>query len=234
LQIPDPNDLATLNARIPISPGIPIGPGAPLSSAAPQGTGLVSDVLLDICNASTATTHVVDGASVQITTFTPFVGSANAWHVCDDFFTRSVPSGVTGQCGATSVFDEDLRVTFPSTAGAGFTQTAVFVTATVTGLGPLPVSLAPGHAVRLHLAIRPPAAHGTYTFAFSVTADHTPMPFLSVGSSTLFAPVAHKFTGAACSRAAMQQQIPMQITPALFFICPEGVTALPKAAPGRR
>jgi hypothetical protein len=81
------------------------------------------------------------------------------------------------------------------------------------GFGPLPVILAPGKAVTLHIAVTPPQAPGIYTFAFSLMADHVQLPFLPAGSSFLIAPVAHKFTGAACLTPPMQQQIPPQVPP---------------------
>ena len=70
------------------------------------------------------------------------------------------------------------------------------------------------------LPVTIPQAPGTYTFAVSVQADRTPLPFLPVGKPTLFAPVAHTFTAAACQTPVMQQQIPPQVTPALYFVCP--------------
>ena len=35
------------------------------------------------------------------------------------------------------------------------------------------------------------------------------------------------------SRSPTQQQIPLQLTPALFFICPEGVFVVPTPVPGK-
>jgi hypothetical protein len=64
-------------------------------------------------------------------------------------------------------------------------------------------------------------------------ADHAQLTFLPAGSTFLIAPVAHKFTGAACLTPPMQQQIPLQVTPALFFICPEGVFVVPTSVPGK-
>jgi hypothetical protein len=234
-QIPNPNDTAALNALIPVSPAVPIGPGVPVPPTTQRGTGLLADLLINICNASMTKAHIVEGGTLQITSFTPFAGSVNTWHICDGTFTRSLPAGGTGGCGATSVFDEDLRVTFPPEAGVGFTQTAVQISqgTSPNGFGPLPVSLPPGKSIRFHLSISPPEAFGTYTFAFSLMADHAQMALIPALSPTLFAPIAHKFTGAACLTPPMQQQIPLQVTPALFFICPEGVFVVPTSVPGK-
>jgi hypothetical protein len=120
------------------------------------------------------------------------------------------------------VVDETLQVTFPPQAGAGFAAAAVQTGfyGPLSGFGPLPVTLAPGKSVSLLISVTTPQAPGTYTFAVSVQADRTPLPFLPVGQPTLFAPLAHMFTAAACQTPVMQQQIPPQVTPALYFVCP--------------
>jgi hypothetical protein len=221
LQIPNPNDMAALNSQIPVSPPVNLGLERP------------SELLIDVCNASTTKAHLIEGGTLQIASFTPVAGSIDTWNACDGFFTRSVPSGVTGQCGGTNVFDEALDVTFPQGAGTGFAQAAVFVAASPTGFGPLPVTLAPGKVIVLHLSITVPQAQGLYAFAFSLMADHAQLAFIPAQSPTLFPRGAHKFTGAACLTPPMQQQIPLQVTPALFFICPEGVFVVPTSVPGK-
>ncbi|HEX9413281.1 MAG TPA: hypothetical protein VF916_07235, partial [Ktedonobacterales bacterium] len=224
LQIPDPSDQTALNAQIPASPAV---------NPVMEGSG---GFLVDICNASTTTSHLIAGGILKISSFTPVVDGVNTWNICDGVFTRSVPSGVTlFGCGGTITFDEDLRVTFPPQAGAGSQATAVQVGSAnpSTGFGPLPVMLQPGKAITLHLSVTVPQAPGFYLFAFSVAADHAQLPFIPAGSATLFAPVAHKFTGAACLSPLMQQQIPPATTPATFFICPEGVSVLPSAVSGK-
>ena len=225
LQIPNPNDTAALDAQIPVSPEIN-----------PQRVEGVVGFTIGICNASTTGSHLIEGVTLQIVSFTPFAGGVNAWNVCDGFFTRSKPfSSTGGGCGGTEVSDEELHVTLPPQAGAGFTVAAVRTGPATSpfGFGPLPVTVAPGKALSMHISVTPPQAPGTYTFSFSVTADHAQLPFMGAGSPFLFAPIAHKFTGAACLSQVMQQQIPLQVTPALFFICPEGVFVVPTPVPGK-
>jgi hypothetical protein len=222
LQIPNPDDTAALNAQLPQPPFV-----FPLPASVFPG------YVVDICNASTTASHLIQGGIVQITSFAPFTSSINTWTVCDGFFTRSRPfSQTAGGCGGLAEFNQSLSVTFPSPAVTGSQATAVPNSSDPT-FGPLPVSLAPGKLIGLEFQITVPQAPGTYAFAISVTADHTQLPFLTAGSPTLFAPVAHKFTGAACLLPQMNQQIPPGTTPATFFICPEGVAILPTAAPGR-
>jgi hypothetical protein len=221
LRIPNPNDLAALDAQIPVSP--PVNRGA-------EGK---DEFLVDVCNASTTRSHLVEGGTLKITSFTPVAGRVSRWNICDGFFTRSVPSGVTGQCGGTNVADEVLSLTFPPGAGVGFAQAAVLVGTSPIGPGPLPVTLAPGKLIVLLLSITVPHAQGFYGFAFSLMADHTQLAFIPALSPTLFPRRSHTFTGAACLTPVMQHQIPRQVTPALFFICPEGVFVMPTTVPGK-
>jgi hypothetical protein len=216
LQLPDPHDMAAFDAQIPPLPAVN-------PSVGDTSRGVVYGV--SICNVSTTASHRIEGASLQIASFTPFVGSVNEIDTCgSQYYSRSVPSGLTGGgCGGAEVTDEALQVTFPPQAGAGFAAAAVQTgfNGSPFGFGPLPVTFAPGIGVSLLISVTTiPQAPGTYTFAVSVQADHSPLPFLPVGAPTLFAPLAHKFTGAACQTPMMQQQIPAQVTPALYFACP--------------
>jgi hypothetical protein len=223
-QVPNPSDAAALDAQIPPTPQV---------NPQMMGSG---GLLVDICNASTTTSHLIQGGILKITSFSPFADGVNSWNPCDGVFTRSVAGGVTqAGCGGSITFDEELRVTFPAQAGAGFASTAVPESSNsqLHGFGPLPVTLQPGKTITLHLSVTMPTVPGLYALAFSLEADHAQLAFLAALPPTLFAPVAHKFTGAACLLPQMNQQIPPGTTPLTFFICPEGVTVVPTAAPGR-
>jgi hypothetical protein len=222
-QIPNPDDTAALDAQLP-----------PLPFVNPQLDSVFPGYTVAICNASTTTSHLIEGGVLRIPSFVPFVGSVNMWSVCFGFFSRSEPiSRTSGGCGGSQRSDENLLVTFPPNVGVGSEATAVQVGQGAPEFGSLPVTLAPGKLIVLLISVTVPQAPGVYTFAVSVTADHTQLPFIPAGSPTLFAPVAHKFTGAACLSPLMQQQIPPATTPATFFICPEGVSVLPSAVSGK-
>jgi hypothetical protein len=196
--------------------------GAPnLNPAIGQGAG----ILLTVCNTS-AQPLTLTGAQVAVANFTPATGAVDAWNGCDGAFVR--PQGqFGGGCGGAIIADETMSATFAASAGKGATATAAQNGANgQNGFGPLPVTLKPSASIMLLISLTRPSALGTYAFAVSVTTSaaggssamsaYAPLP------PQLFALVAHKFTGQACLAAAMQAQIPAQVTnPATYYICPE-------------
>jgi hypothetical protein len=214
LQLPNPYDQATFDAQIP-----------PVPIVNPQGDPTHSSFGLlgiGICNTSTTTSHLIEGAILQIANFTPFVGGVNELDVyCSEFYSRSVASGVTGGgCGGGTMTEENLLMTFPPQAGAGSLAIGVQDGQSGGGYGPFPVSLPPGREIGVGVLLATPQTPGIYTFTIAAKVDHGQLPFLSGGQPRLFAPVAHKFTGAACLTSVMQQQIPPQVSPPLYFACP--------------
>jgi hypothetical protein len=115
LQIPNLNDQAALIAQIPALPEVILqGDSLGGLSGAAGGFGI------EVCNVSTTTSHLIEGGTLKFASVAPFSDGVNSWHICDGFFTRSVPSGRTGGgCGGSEASDEELRVTFPPQAGGG-------------------------------------------------------------------------------------------------------------------
>lgn len=184
-----------------------------------------SGILLTVCNAGAQPLKLA-GAKVAIADFKPGSGAINTWNECDGVFVR--PDGVTGGgCGGALVTDETMGASFaPSAAKDAVTQAAQVSAGGPNGYGPLPVTLKPGASIMLLIGVTLPRALGMYALAVSaqtsasggaaVTLPYAPLP------PQLFARVAHKFTGQACAKAAMQAQIPTNVTnPATYYICPE-------------
>lgn len=196
--------------------------GAPnLNPGIGQGAG----ILLTVCNAS-AQPLTLSGAQVIVADFSPATGSVDAWNGCDGAFVR--PQGLFGGgCGGAIIADETMSATFVASAGKGATASAAQGSANgQNGYGPLPVTLKPSGSISLIISLTRPNALGTYEFAVSATTSasggasvmspYAPLP------PQLFALVAHKFTGQACTSSAMQAQIPAAATnPATYYICPE-------------
>ena len=196
--------------------------GAPnLNPGIGQGNG----ILLTVCNAS-AQPLTLSGAQVVVADFSPASGAVDAWNGCDGAFVR--PQGLFGGgCGGAIIADETMSASFASSAGAGATAQATQVAANgQSGYGPLPATLKAGATISLLISIARPSALGTYEFAVSVTTSAnggaaTNSPYAPLAPQ-LFALVAHKFTGQACTSSAMQAQIPTAATnPATYYICPQ-------------
>lgn len=222
-----------LPADLPVGPwALPAEPGSAqldqqLGGAANlnPGIGQGGGILLTVCNAS-AQPLTLAGAQVVVASFAPASGAVDAWNGCDGAFVR--PQGLFGGgCGGAIIADEAMSASFAPGAGQYATVKATQIAAAgQNGFGPLPVTLNPGASISLIIGVTRPSALGTYEFAVSVTTS-------AVGSASvsspyaplppqLFALVAHKFTGQACTAQAMQAQIPAAATnPATYYICPE-------------
>lgn len=186
-----------------------------------QGSG----ILLTVCNAG-AQPLTLSGAQVIVADFAPTSDAIDTWNMCDGAFVR--PQGeFGGGCGGAIIADEVMSASFAASAGKGATAQATQVSADgQNGYGPLPVTLKPSSAISLLIGVTRPNAMGTYSFAVNITTSvgggasvatpYAPLP------PQLFALVAHKFTGHACTTSAMQAQIPTAATtPPTFYICPE-------------
>ncbi len=214
LSMPDPNDQAALSARYPGRPMVnPIGMG----------------VHFTICNASGTQSHEIEGVTMRIQQFTPYVGRVQMWTECDGYYTRSDPHGVVGGgCGYGVHADETLKVTFPANAATGAELTASWVSASDTPtdstrtapIGPLPAALPAGQVMEV-LVSGAPTTTGTYALAVAPTVDHTRLAFTRADVPALFATAPQKWTGEACLTSAMQRQIPAATTPPTYYICPE-------------
>lgn len=178
-----------------------------------------------VCNTSAAQSHVIQGVTVAIASFTAYTGQLNSWQFCDGFYTRA--HGVfSGGCGGYFPYDEGLHAGFAPTDGPG---ASVSATQTSSGNGaepsgtsvtPLPATLAPGKELVFLVGATLPSAPGRYGLLFSLTADNQPAAPISITTPALFAPVAHKWTGPACDTSAMLAQIPTAANPITYWICP--------------
>lgn len=224
-----------LPADLPVGPwALPAEPGSAqldqqLGGAANlnPGIGQGGGILLTICNAS-PNWLVLSGAQVVVANFSSASGAVDAWNGCDGAFVR--PQGLFGGgCGGAIIADETLSASFAPSAGVGAIALGKPIAASgQNGYSPMPVKLEQNASISLNIGIARPSALGTYEFAVSVTtrvgdgtgaaisSPYAPLP------PQLFALVAHKFTGQACTASAMQAQIPAAATnPATYYICPE-------------
>jgi hypothetical protein len=176
---------------------------------------------VSVCNGSQTQSHLVQGTSIRIDTLTPYSGQLNAWKSCDSAYFRQQTAGAGG-CGGGYGGDEYLHATFSDGATAGTVVAAQFtpgVEPAGRGSGPLPVTLAYGKTVELATGLTLPSAPAMYTVSVGVNVDGAPIWF-HINWSMLFAPVAHAWSGEACSAAAMQSQIPAATNPPSYYICP--------------
>jgi hypothetical protein len=180
-----------------------------------------------VCNTSATQAHTLSSVSAQIASLTPYSGQLNEWTACKGAYSRSGP--IPGGCGGGDPRDETLQAAFVAGAQAGASATMsqenwnpyhIFGFEPAR-MGPLPLALAPGNGLVLSVDVSTPSASGTYAFSFGISVDGAPAAPIGTGEQVLLAPVAHTWTGNACTTAAMQAQIPPATTPPSYFICPE-------------
>ncbi|MFI5272403.1 MAG: hypothetical protein ACHQ4H_05135 [Ktedonobacterales bacterium] len=192
-------------------------------TSSPPTNPLVDDkhstgFMLNICNTATAQSHVINSVSVGITRFTPYSGQLSSWQFCDGSYTRAHGT-VSGGCGGGIAYDEGLHAGFAPNAGQGASVVAQ-QSVTSGNAKPLPITLAPGQQLEVLVGISVPTAPGQYTFTFGLKADgHAPVT-VNTAPPVLFAPVAHKWTGLACTMPTMLAQIPTAASPVTYWICP--------------
>lgn len=194
----------------------------------PTMTEIAGGYLLSICNISASASHTVLGVSARLASLTPYAGQLNTWDACDGFYSPATQQAQGEGCGGGPTdADAYLHATFApdaavnASARAQQTDSSGRLGSGSTQVGSLPLTIAPRHALRLNIGVTPPRAAGLYTFAFSLTLQQAPAGGdLITSPPTLFAPVAHKWTGAACQQPAMQAQIPSSATTSTSYICP--------------
>jgi hypothetical protein len=164
-------------------------------------------IMVEYCNGAKSASHRVEGVSVRIDRFTPYTGALNSWQFCDGFYTNGQVNG--GGCGGHFFADEYLHATFAATAGAGITSDANFikVVSDDSTLPPLPVNLSSGQSALLEVALTAPTAPGTYGFSFSVGVDGAHLPYAALSDDLLLDSAVRKWSGQACTVAAMQDEL---------------------------
>jgi hypothetical protein len=211
LQLPDGTPLQPL--QIPAQNSNGQYPGWPTSTL--DGNPIYAMV----CNGSSTTAHIVQGARVKLVAATPYTAALSEWDFCAGYYAR--PAGVTPEnCDRGSApMDEGLQAAFAANAQPGTIVTATQPLPSNSTFGPLPAMLPPGVAMYLYVDLTAPKASGVYIFAVSITADGSSLPFTG-GDTILLAPVAHVWNGQACTSPAMLAQIPPATNPPTPYICP--------------
>ena len=174
---------------------------------------------ISMCNTSQNQSHTINSVTVTVASFTPYTGQLSSWQFCDGNYSRA-NGAFYGGCGGGIAFDEALHATFAASATTGASATATQV-ATGEGAGPLPVSLAPGKTLDIVIGLTVPTAPGQYAFALSLAQDSAAPALVGTTQAALFAPIAHKWTGQACTTPAMLAQIPTATSPVTYWICPQ-------------
>jgi hypothetical protein len=198
------------------------------SSTNPNLAETLGGYAFAVCNSSTTDSVTISGITVRIEQVVPYTGQLNNWDGCDGGTYLAQYDTVEGGCGGgPEVDDEYLHATFAADAGSGTTvtskQTGSAATKPDTGThaGPLPVTIAPGHALSFNIGITPPTAPGTYTFTFGIIVNDGAPNYLVTTPATFLAPIARKWSGRACKdNPTMKSQIPASDQPARY-ICPE-------------
>jgi hypothetical protein len=210
-QLPDGTPLKPL--RVPPQSTTGQFPGWPTSTLG------ATTIYAAVCNASSSTPHMIQGARVKLTGFTAYGGQLSEWDYCAGIYAR--PAGVApNNCDrGSSPIDEKLQATFAADAQPGADVTATQPAPPYQGFGPLPAVLPPGIIMYLNVQLTAPTASGTYTFAVALTTDGAMLPF-TASTSMLLAPVAHVWNGQACSSSSMLAQIPPATNPPTPYICP--------------
>ena len=197
-------------------------PGEDFTSSPPTNPSMHDSgggYAISMCNTSQSQSHTINGVMVSFASFTPYTGQLSSWQYCDGNYSRA-HGAFYGGCGGGIAFDEALHAAFAANATTGASVTATQV-ATGEGAGPLPVSLAPGKTLDIVIGLTVPTASGQYAFAFSLAQDGAAPALVGTTQPALFAPIAHKWTGQACTAPNMLAQIPTATDPVTYWICPE-------------
>jgi hypothetical protein len=204
---------AKLPDGVPLAP-FKLPPGADDLHGLPQSPEINPElehtgIMVEYCNGAKGASHRVEGVNVRIDRFTPYIGALNSWQFCDGFYTNGQVNG--GGCGGHFFADEYLHASFASSAGAGTTRDADFIKVVSEDSPPpppLPLTLPSGQSVLLEVAITAPTAPGTYAFSFSVGVDGAHLPYAALPDELLLDSAARKWSGEACTVAAMQDELP--------------------------
>lgn len=172
-----------------------------------------------ICNASASHSHALSQVALKILSFTTYTGHLNEVRMCGAVYSRQ-DGARDGGCGGGAAFDITMTAAFAANAGAGAVATAA-IDPTNNSLGPLPVTLTPGHGLFILITPTLPTAPGTYSYGVGVAMDGGQLVYGTTGTTpALFAPVAHAWDGQYCTSSAMQAQIPPATTPPTYYLCP--------------
>jgi hypothetical protein len=171
----------------------------------------VNDIYFLVCTTSATQTPVLQQVQVKITSFTPYGGQLNAWDFCNGAYSRQ--AGVVNMnCDRGDIGINPMLQASLGSAAVGTVASA---------MGALPVSLPPQALIVVGVTLTTPAtALGIYSFAASITSDGATSPY-SGATTFLQAPIAHTWSGDACTKPAMLSQIPPATNPPTLYICPE-------------
>jgi hypothetical protein len=224
-KLPDGTSLAplALQAGSELDTQLPLDPATNPYMAA--GTGGFE---LFVCNSSSSKTHAVNSVSARIESAIAYAGALSQWNLCDGRYDASTRQPSESGCGGGFCANETMNALFAPNAAVGATVTTTQQSSDrdIAGgcsgpiVGPLPVSLKPLHSFSINIGIVAPTRAATYTWAFGLSQDSAAPIYLPATRLTLLAPVAHKWTGAACLQPTMQSQIPAASSPT-YYICPE-------------
>jgi hypothetical protein len=221
MHIPDGTPLTPLQIQYAGSTsGTALSPDPPTNPVMREHAG---GYAFAICNLSPTQSHNVQSVSVQIHSMTPYTGTLSQWDFCESAFDTSSHHVTGGGCGGAYWAGEYLHASFAANATTGATVATTQVSSgRDDGLdgypfGPLPVALKPGDTLPINVGMTVPTMPGTYAFTFQIVVDSITIP--ASAPATLFAPVAHEWTGQACTSPSIQSQIPAASTPT-YYICP--------------
>lgn len=198
-----------------------------LANSPPTNPGMTDHsggFTLDVCNAYSTKPHTLKSLSVRLDAFTPYKAALNSWNPCNGPYSSQDQTS-TGGCGGAYFADEYFHATFAGGAKPGTVASVKQVGsgksdgASGSGIGPFPLSLDSGQAIEIDVGMTVPTTPGMYTFAFALGVDNAAPVYVTTSTPTLFAPVAHPWSGQGCTRPAMKAQIPT--SPPAFYICPE-------------
>jgi hypothetical protein len=171
----------------------------------------VTDIYFQVCNTSATQTHTVQQVRVKITSFASYTAQLNAWDFCDGWYSRQV--------GVNHLNCDRGDIGIDPMLQASFGSTTVGLVASATG--GLPVSLPPKALIIVGVTLTTPAsAPGIYSFAANITSEGATSAY-SGATTFLQAPIAHTWSGTACTKPAMISQIPAATNPPTLYICPE-------------
>jgi hypothetical protein len=200
-----PNAFPNLPSDAPTNPGL-----------GPSGVG--GGYVLVACNAS-AQRHQIHGVVVRLEHLIPYTGQLNEWSTCAGAYSR-VDGPAGGGCGGGPGQDEFVQGAFAPSAPVGTVIATTQYPGIQTRYGTLPWTLQPGDGILIDVEFVPPTAPGYYTFALGFAVDAAAPVFAALGPVALLAPVAHEWSGTACTAPAMQSQIPPAVQPPTYYLCP--------------
>lgn len=195
--------------------------GMPAFSGADGGGGYFT-----VCNNSASQSITLQSVVVRITGFQAFSGPLSTWNGCrDSRYNARTSALASADCQGSHPANEWLHASFSGSAGVGATVNASQVQAVAVTQSdpnpypPLPLALRPGQSAVVDITLTAPTTPGTYTFAFGLSVGSATPEYFAASQPTLYAPIAHEWSGQNCMTPAMQAQIPAA-TQDTYYICP--------------